>query len=281
MIDGRTIHGGMSDRLRGILAAWNYCKSNNKEFKINWIYPYHLENYLLPNLDVTDWRIQENEICYNPKDTDFKFINGYTNFDNDERNMAKFIKSEKPQVHLYCSNTIIHPNKYPQLFNELFVPSTEIQEAVTFNYNQMGNVPYVSITYRFQSLLGDFPEGNFPTLATTEEREKLIQKCLSALHSIRQKHPTHTILITSDSSTFLNRAKNEPHVYIAPGEVVHMDFTTNRDFNIHLKSFVDLFMLIKSQHIYTYTTDNMFANTGFAYTASLIGGKPYTHLHDA
>lgn len=280
MIDGRTIHGGMSDRLRGILASWYYCKTTGKNFKINWTFPYRLTDYLIPNLDVTDWRISDNEICYNPKYSDFKFINGYTNFDNDECNMAKFLKSEKPQIHLYCSNTIIQADKYPQLFKDLFIPTPEVQKAVKFNYDQMGNVPYVSVTYRFQSLLGDFPEGKFPTLASTQERENLIQKCLSALHSIRQKHPNHTILVTSDSSTFLNRVKNEPFVYIAPGEVVHMDFSTNRDFNIHLKSFVDLFMLTNSQHIYTYTTDSMFANTGFAYTASLIGGKPYTHIHD-
>lgn len=185
-----------------------------------------------------------------------------------------------PVIHLYCSNTIIQPNKYTQLFNDLFIPAPKVQEALDFNFNQMENRPYVSITYRFQALLGDFSEGKFPTLASIDEREKLIQKCISVLHSIQQKHPNHIILITSDSSTFLNRAKNEHGVYIAPGEIVHMDYSTNRDFNIHLKSFVDLFMLINSQHIYTYTTDNMFKNTGFAYTASLIGGKPYTHIQE-
>ena len=55
MIDGRYIHGGFTDRIRGILAAYKWAKENGYEYKINWTYPYSLSDYLLPNK--VDWQI--------------------------------------------------------------------------------------------------------------------------------------------------------------------------------------------------------------------------------
>ena len=38
MIDGRFIHGGLSDRLRGIVSIYGYCKQKNIPFYINYTY---------------------------------------------------------------------------------------------------------------------------------------------------------------------------------------------------------------------------------------------------
>ena len=35
MIDGKTTHGGLSDRLRGLFSIYYYCKQNDIEFRIH------------------------------------------------------------------------------------------------------------------------------------------------------------------------------------------------------------------------------------------------------
>lgn len=45
-IDGRTIHGGLSDRLRGLLSTYLYCKECGRGLVINWVYPFRLSDYL-------------------------------------------------------------------------------------------------------------------------------------------------------------------------------------------------------------------------------------------
>ena len=43
--DGRTPHGGLSDRFRGIFSIYAFCKIYGYDFKINWIHPFNLVDY--------------------------------------------------------------------------------------------------------------------------------------------------------------------------------------------------------------------------------------------
>ena len=48
IIDGKTPHGGLSDRLRGLFSIYYYCKQRGYTFKVAWNYPFKLEDYLMP-----------------------------------------------------------------------------------------------------------------------------------------------------------------------------------------------------------------------------------------
>lgn len=54
-------HGGLADRLKGAVSVYEWCKKNNKIFKINFCHPFKLENYLVPNK--YNWRI--SNVQYN------------------------------------------------------------------------------------------------------------------------------------------------------------------------------------------------------------------------
>ena len=43
MVDGRMHHGGIGDRLRGIISTYDVCKKLNISFKINFISPFSLD----------------------------------------------------------------------------------------------------------------------------------------------------------------------------------------------------------------------------------------------
>lgn len=64
MIDGRTMHGGLSDRLRGICSVYYWCKLHSIPFYIHFEYPFHLADYLLPAS--YDWTISDDEISILP-----------------------------------------------------------------------------------------------------------------------------------------------------------------------------------------------------------------------
>lgn len=278
MIDGKTTHGGLSDRLRGLLGLYDFCHRQGAVFKIHWVYPFRLEKYLIPNEE--NWIIKDGEICYNSKIADFRFVNGYSNMDNKQLEYAKLMKSNKQQVHVYANNTLINRLEYSKYFHHLFIPSEELSRAINFCRKEMNVDNYISCTFRFQALLGDFFEGKFPVLSTEQERFALIRKCLSFLEKLISEHPGQKILVTSDSSRFISEAKKYKEVYCIPGEVKHMDFVKDNGDDGQLKSFVDLFMLMESHHLYSYTTGPMFASTGFALTASLLGGHPFTEVRE-
>ena len=55
---------------------------------------------------------------------------------------------------------------------------------------------------------------------------------------------------------------------------MHMSYSNNKDFDVHLKSFVDLMMLADATKLYLLVTKPMF-HSGFAESASFINNRPY------
>ena len=126
MIDGKTIHGGLSDRLRGLFSTYHYCKEFGKEFKICWTYPFRLDDYLRPKYP---WLLRPEELCYNLKDVDFRFFNSYNRLNNNPKKLFALMKSSRKEVHVY-SNVLSDEQLFSQFFNELFTPSQRVQEVV-------------------------------------------------------------------------------------------------------------------------------------------------------
>jgi hypothetical protein len=131
----------------------------------------------------------------------------------------------------------------------------------------VGGGGYISATFRFQALLGDFYEGSFPVLPE-EKRHALIERCVEHLLEIHAENAGKTVLVTSDSKIFLEKVKNRDFVYVIPGELAHIDFSPGLDTNVYMKSFIDYFLLTYSEKIYLVVDGQMF-ESGFAYRASL------------
>ena len=273
MADGKMLHGGLSDRLCGLVSTYCYCKEHNKTFKVYFKSPYKLESFLLPNL--YDWRIDESEISYNILDSCPVYIS--CNMENNilQRRMAnRKLNKRCKQIHVYTNMRYFQDN-FSSLFEHLFEPTQLLHKVIMQNVQTIHS-DYISITFRFQQLLGDFKEGNFPILPE-DERELLIDNCLRKIEDIHKMHPTLKVLVTSDSHSFLMKAATIDYVYIIPGNIVHMDFSDETDINIHLKSFVDLFVISKAQKVYLVYSDLLYRSS-FAKTASLLSGTLYEEI---
>lgn len=308
MIDGRAIHGGLTDRLRGICSVYTYCKQKGIPFHLNAVFPFKLEDYLVPNK--YDWRISEEEISYDLRKSTPVLVNDYQFDTRLHRLYLNKRLREKMQIHIY-GNTPFLDSHFNESFNELFRPSPRLKAdldnltATIFpplspNLAQQLTSPqatapltstlstltpnpssltrhYVAIVTRFQQLLGDFKETGYKTL-DEEGKQALISKCIN---KIEELHNTELqgkqILCTSDSVTFLDEVNKLPYVSIIPGKVVHMDHTSDASFETYEKSFLDLFMIAKADEVILLQTGDMYPS-GFPKRAAMIGGKPFKQI---
>lgn len=276
MCDGRIHHGGLADRLSGLVSVYDYCKENDKEFKANFIFPYKLQDILEPNL--YDWTIDEDELSYNSAESEPKYITYKFSIPDQQKYARKELNSGKRQLHVYTNMKYNYPTNFKYSFRELFKPSRLLQKAIDAEKAKLPK-GYVSVTFRFQQLLGDLKEGNFPKISDEAEKEMLINRCLEFVERVHKLHPElEKILVTSDSTTFLDRASKFPYVHIIAGKIVHMDFDGyNSGVDVHLKSFVDLFMIAGARKVYNVVMPPLY-KTSFPYVASLITGAEYIEL---
>lgn len=277
MADGRTPHGGFSDRLRGIFSLFEYCKAEDIEFKINFTNPFDLRNFLLPNH--YNWEIRTEDISYCKKDAVFRFVNSYSNMT--KQLYAKYLHTNRKcyQMHAYTNFTSCE-ERYAEYFNELFRFSPLLDGRIRTYLKDIGT-DYISVSFRLISLLGDFKDSSFAhELSTDEEKELYIGKCAAFIERLHQENPQYPkILVTSDSGLFMKRIEHIPYVYIIKGEVIHMDYVDNH-LEGHLKTMTDYFLISKAQKVFCYSYGKMYGATRFAKTAALIGGKPFEMVRE-
>lgn len=182
MLDGRAYSGGISDIIKGILSMYKFSKEIGFDFRINFCFPYNLKDYLEPNL--YDWSISENEITYNCNYSAYLWIySSYLNYGKSteyeiayqKKILQNFIKknTSKQQFHIYTNSEWAREAEYSVLFNELFKPSKALADVLNYHKNILGT-EYISMTFRFQQLLGDFVEENPSSDKTKAILEPLI-----------------------------------------------------------------------------------------------------------
>lgn len=84
---------------------------------------------------------------------------------------------------------------------------------------------------------------------------------------------------TADSHTFLDELTTAslPYVYVMPGKVVHIRFTSDANHSTYLKSFLDMYMISHADTVYL-VRDKLMYHSGFPYRAALIGGTNYEEV---
>ena len=279
MANSYTWHGGLADRLKGIVSLYAWCKDHGKSFRINFVHPFRLQNYLMPNH--YDWLVADEDISYNPKES--RVLQCLMNpilYDVEcQKNIQSLLEgwlddnlsySEK-QLHVY-TNMRSGNARFSELFNELFKPVSRLQDMIDEQQRCLGN-RYISVSFRFTTLLGDFTDCTGPALPV-EERQPLISKCLDAILQLSKTAPAHDkILVTADSSTFLEQVSQLPDVYVIPGKVGHIDY--DADDEVNLKTFLDFLLIAQAEAVYLVKAENMY-NSAFAKTAAMVNNRPFT-----
>lgn len=269
MHDGVLHSGGLTDRLKGICTLYMFAKKQNLAFKIYFVFPFNLEKYLVPNF--YDWSIKSNDISYNLNKT------ALFTWENEKSAHHFFHQNKKKtQLHIGC-NSDECVVQYAELFHELFKPSIFLADQIKLHTENLGgDRNYVSISFRFQNLLGEFKEWN-STALNVEYRKLLIEKCLSKINEIMDQHKNiKKILITSDSNVFREIVTNifpYAYTYIVPEEIGHIDYAGPGK-GKELTAFLDMFLIAGAKKAYQIRTTEMY-NSDFPKMAAKINDVPY------
>ena len=275
MVDGRMLHGGPTDRLRGILTTYSMAKRRGIPFHIYWTYPFDLQDYLLPA--GIDWHVDASQLTYSRKYA-FPVVIMQTGYPQHRLinylRLIAGIKNAAFQTHIY-SNSDNKKGSYARLYHELFKPSPRLEAAVNHHLSKIGE-KYWSFTFRFLQLLGDFPDHQDLILDETG-KNNLIQKSIRELIKLMKKMPSdYKALVTSDSHTFLSAVAslNEPRIYIVPGKVANIDLQKGNHEEEWLKTFIDQQLIMHAEKVFLMKSGKMY-RSGFPRFAAEIGEKPF------
>jgi hypothetical protein len=161
------------------------------------------------------------------------------------------------------------------LFHELFKPSALLSSSIEKVCENLGD-NYLSISFRFVNLLGDF-EDSLRLEASEEEKAQTIEKCKSCVKKMASKlDEGQKLLVTADSRTFLNEIQNIDRVCVIPGAIGHAGYRDDK--NIHLKTFLDFYMISCAKKVYLGVAGKMY-KSGFAKMAAYSNNRPFEILY--
>ena len=277
MADGKWMHGGLTDRLRGMASAYKFATEHNLDFKIFHTSPFLLQEVLQQNK--TNWIIGESEIIR--ESSIAKPVLLYReDFDNDSA-LERQLDATHEQFHLYsCVDTL--GEKFPEYFNALFKPSPLLEKELA-HYGELLGSKYTAISFRFQNMLGDFKEFTFKELPSADKQE-LLSNALKALkNEIAEASQTPQvtlgtpkILVTADSPTFLEQAAKFPNVVIVKGTSIHIDFNSSKNATDYLKAFTEFFLISKAAKAKLYRNRKYKTYpSNFPKYAAKLGHVPY------
>ncbi len=265
-------HGGIADRMYGILTTYALCKINKLRFAINFTTPYKLENFFTPNK--YNWQISENDVCYNLKYSKPVLLMGGC-----KKISFNTIRKENRTLHVYSNykgldvindsfNTMF---TWKELFNELFT----LNDNFCIDLFKIKNVlpqKYVSLQIRILNALGDFCDCGSKELSETKKSE-LLEICKQKVYSLYadKKIP---ILLTSDSQRLIDSLQSscKEMLFVIPGNITHSDNKDISGYEAHKKTFIDLFCLADGKEIYQISSQYIYCS-GFSMLASQIKGK--------
>lgn len=181
MFCGNTSHGGLVDRLRGAISVYAVCKEIGRDFKINFVHPFSLLDFLVPNK--YDWTVASNEISFHKDSSEIIVLDTAVNSSLERRRQKKYLvrrlanRHLNTQTHVYTNAALCYDCNFRQLFNDLFRPSESLQKHLDEIKSQIGG-RYISVSARFLNLMGDFNEENYSEPLPFDEQEKLLSECI-------------------------------------------------------------------------------------------------------
>lgn len=276
MADGKMLHGGLFDRLKGAVSIYAISKVKGKQFGIYFVNPFKLEKYLNPNL--YDWRVCDEKMVYSFPSS--RPIVAYSEFKNPRR----LFKNRNGQTHYYFGSNIVElvNQKYGtsydwvMLYKELFTPSEYLKHHVDQVKADAGS-SYFAIHLRFMNLLGDRIENNQDSTLNEAERQELMNVCVEKIKRLAISIKLRPIVFT-DSMVFLQEVKKElPEAYIVSGNARHIGTAGKTTDDENLKLFTDMYLMVDAQKVYSIVGKGLYSSAFPEYSA-MIGSKPFERV---
>ena len=279
MVDGKIPHGGMFDRLKGLITVYAIAKSKNIPFRIHFTYPFRLERYLEPNN--YNWLIDDGNMIYHFPES--RPVIAYGEINNPKRLM----RDRAGQVHFYYGyNSLEAVNNYfhthydwGELYRELFRPTPYLRQYIDHYLHEVGT-DYFVVHTRFMNLLGDKVETAVNPELTDDKKDDLMQRMVQVIKQLMEDASLQQsrLMLASDSMTFIRYALAEiPDAYVVPGKVKHIDTAGETDDSENIKLFTDYYLIAHAKKVYNIVAEGMWPSA-FPEYAAKIGGKPFQRI---
>lgn len=277
LCNGFVEHGGLADRLKGIVSTYAVCKDLGLDFRILFTSPFRLTDYLLPN--GYNWQIDEKDVLFDSAVSEVVALEIGEETEWQGRKQYEYLrrhigKSSASQVHVCTNAHFCYYGDFSALFHELFRPTPRLQSVVTDCISAMAPC-YISVSARFIGNLGDFVDTQKADALPQKDRELLLGKCMEQVETLHRLHPECRILVCSDSEKFLNVAETLPYTYIYKGEIRHLDVPADEcNYGTFEKTFVDFLLIAGAAEVFRLDTC-WTHSSGFPYMASRVGSRPF------
>jgi hypothetical protein len=278
--DGFSQHGGLVDRLKGVLSFFEASKQAGFQFKIYHKFPYDLEDFLEPNQ--YQWLAKEEDMQWSLFNTTFL----YSMLDFKLNPLLYLKKTKKNKIFVYNNLdyfTTIFPKltpdelkiKWSLSFKELFKKSVYLQKKID---EQRLEKDRIAIHSRFTSVLGDFVDTVTP-IWSQEKQLKAFSALMKNINLIKEKSKTLSLYVFSDSVIYLEYMKENTNFKFLEGEPLHPDNKKGLDYNLeeHAKTFIDFFALAESAEIVMVRLPNMYSSAYPKY-ASCLNNIPFKEV---
>ena len=274
IFDGNISHGGLVDRLKGIVSFYAIAKQTNARFKIYFTSPFNLECFLVPNQ--FNWIADKNDLKWNPFKSKFLLLNDNFNF-----NWKKSIqKTKKNKIFVYANidylPTIFNEkieDQWLESFWELFKISDFLNEKIKLEILPQN---YISIHTRFTSLLGDFKD-TANKKVSNDRKNQIFDQIKRAIKIIENQNSNIPVIVFSDSIIFLDFIKSNTNYIVLAGKPNHIDINNDKTIDSNMKTFLDFFILSKSEAIYLVRTNDMY-NSAFSKYAAIAGNTKFNSI---
>lgn len=275
MADGKMVHGGMFDRLKGAVSIYALSKVHGKQFLIEFSSPFDLSVYLQPNK--YNWTSEKTDIKYA-----YPYSRPIIAYSENLR-ANRLLKKKKGQIHFYFGGDILglinetygQELEWSTLFNELFVPSTTLSNFVDERKKEIGCC-YDAVHLRFVNLLGDNIEKNHYKVLTSDKQAELILSCCQKVKEIYNNchNEGRRLIVASDSERFLKRIEATlQDLYIVSGRIVHVDKIRQCSQDENLKLFADMYLLAGANKVYSVIGNGLYPSAFPEYSAKIGNTK--------
>ena len=277
--NGQISHGGLVDRLKGIVSFYEISKVLGYDFFIQFNNPFTLDAFLEPN--EVQWEIKPEQVTYNSKTTKLVYV-----INDFEVNPLEVIKKSKAETFLVYANidylNKIHPGasakvieaKWRTNFHALFKKSLVLESKL----KTVEKGKYIAFHTRFTTLMGDF-EDTTALVLPKNEKEALILQLQKKIQTLLQNSECKCYGF-SDSIQFLKTIKAKENICLVEGKPFHMDnFDANASLEGHLKTILDFFMISESETVYFIKLGKMY-HSSFSKYAAIVGNKPFKIITD-
>jgi hypothetical protein len=274
LMDSRYQTMGFADCLRGMISSYAFAKVRQIPFKIDFRHPFNLTDYLVPN--EYDWTIDKSEVSYN-----YKYSSPIWSMNHDNGKVFLLPFPRKRQYHLYTNvsnldliNNNYHENyEYAKLYKELFRSSESLESRISEVVSKIGG-DYISASFRFSTLLGDF-EDCINSPLPEDEQHALIEKCKRKLEEIYTMSEVKSFFVTSDSEKFIEAVKDIDWITVIDGHRGRFSKTIEDD--AHMLTFLDYSIISRAKKAYMLHTGKMY-RSNFAKSAAMTTGIPYEEV---